>query len=87
MDTSRETLTIPAELSHPLMHEAMIRGVRYGHHMVVELISDGERLWAVASNEGRALIAAIEAEAKVTFANVEQKAVPDSGTKNDAGTQ
>lgn len=49
--------TITAELLHPeIQGPPLERGIRYGHHFVVELISDGRRLWAVASEEGQKLL-------------------------------
>ncbi|MET4187595.1 hypothetical protein ABIB86_000456 [Bradyrhizobium sp. JR1.7] len=52
---------IPAILTHPeIMGPPLERGVRYAHHFVVELISDGRRLWAVASEEGKNVIHQIE---------------------------
>lgn len=48
---------INAELPHPeIQGPPLYRGTRYGHHFVVELVSDGRRLWAVASEEGRKIL-------------------------------
>lgn len=50
-------MDINAELKHPeIQGPPLERGTRYGHHFVVELISDGKRLWAVASEEGRKIL-------------------------------
>lgn len=54
-------MKIPAILTHPeIMGPPLERGTRYGHHFVVELISDGKRLWAAASEEGKKVIHEIE---------------------------
>lgn len=54
---------IPAELPHPNTQGGVLsRGVRYLHHFEVELVSDGKRLWAVVSEEGKAVLAAITGE-------------------------
>ncbi len=50
-------MDINAKLKHPeIQGPPLERGTRYGHHFVVELISDGRRLWAVASEEGRKVL-------------------------------
>lgn len=54
---------IPAELPHPnTVGGVLARGVKYLHHFELLLVSDGKRLWAAASEEGRAVLAAIEGE-------------------------
>lgn len=54
-------MQIPAILTHPeILGPPLERGARYGHHFVVELISDGKRLWAAASEEGKKVIHEIE---------------------------
>lgn len=54
-------MKIPAILTHPeILGPPLERGARYGHHFVVELISDGKRLWATASEEGKKVIHEIE---------------------------
>lgn len=54
---------IPAELPHPTtLGTPLARGVKYLHHFELLLVSDGRRLWAAASAEGKAVLAAIEGE-------------------------
>jgi hypothetical protein len=48
---------INAELPHPEINGPPLeRGIRYAHHFVVDVISDGRRLYAVASEEGRKIL-------------------------------
>lgn len=49
--------TIPAELPHPeIAGPPLTLGTRYAHHFLVEVISDGRRLWALASEEGQRVL-------------------------------
>lgn len=54
---------IPTNLPHPIISgPPLARGVRYQHHFVIDLISDGQRLWDVASAQGKKVIAEINGE-------------------------
>lgn len=54
---------IPAELPHPNLQGGMLaRGVKYLHHFEILLVSDGQRLWAAASAEGKKIMADIAGE-------------------------
>ncbi len=54
---------IPADLPHPVTQgPPLARGAKYQHHFVVDLISNGKRLWAVASAEGQKVLAEIRGE-------------------------
>lgn len=55
---------IPVEVEHPTTLGApLARGAQYEHHFVAKLISDGRRLWALASAEGEKVLAEIRGEA------------------------
>lgn len=53
---------ILAALPHPDISSPLARGVRYQHHFVVDLISDGRRLWHALSDEGQAVLVTIKRE-------------------------
>lgn len=53
---------ILAALPHPDISSPLARGVRYQHHFVVDLISDGRRLWHAMSDEGQAVLVTIKRE-------------------------
>jgi hypothetical protein len=54
---------IPASLPHPNIQGGVLaRGVKYLHHFEILLISDGQRLWDAASDEGKKVLADIEGE-------------------------
>lgn len=56
---------IPAELPHPqTLGGPLSRGARYMHHFEVELVSDGRRLWAAASAEGKHVINTLAEESR-----------------------
>lgn len=56
---------IAAHLPHPVVHGTPLsRGARYIHNFEVELVSDGRRLWASASNEGKAIINTLAEESR-----------------------
>lgn len=52
--------TIPVGLIHPDIPPTPAGTTRM-HSFLVELVSDGKRLWAVASEEGRRVLEALEA--------------------------
>lgn len=74
--------TITAELTHPeIQGPPLERGIRYGHHFVVELISDGRRLFAVASEEGRRIMN----EISHGLTHVDRDAEPSVLIPNESG--
>lgn len=60
--------TIQAPLPHPVMSQPLPRGASYLHHFEVELISDGHKLVAALSAEGKKLLADIRGD-KAAAAN------------------
>lgn len=81
---------IPAELPHPNIQGGILtRGIKYLHHFEIELISDGQRLWAAASAEGKKVLADIEGEnqAASDAAAAARAAPPMTAATTEAATQ